>query len=285
MNLRMAERQPQLVFELAAARFDDDQSPGAFEDSEKPVDGEGPERDRAKEAHLDAFVPQVLYGALGELRRSVACNDDDLGILATEQVITLLGGGHGRVLVVQGHVVLLKLQLGKTDRADQVAPVGAVAEHGPLGDAWDHHLCGQPYLACHLAEVAVTDDHDRVAILEGELERDHGDVEHLLGRCGGKHDGMCVAVAEAAADELDVGLLGSDVAKARASPHDVHEDSRHLGADHVGDALEHQAEARGAGEGHTALACSPGPVHHVDRRNLARPPARRRRRARAAPWP
>ena len=53
-----------------------------------------------------------------------------------------------------------------------------------------------------------------------------------------------VAVAEAAAGELDVRLLGGDVAEAGTAAHHVDEDAGQLGADHVGDALEHQAEAR-----------------------------------------
>ena len=40
-------------------------------------------------------------------------------------------------------------------------------------------------------------------------------VEHLLRRAGRQDDGVGVAVAEAAAGQLDVGLLGGDVARGR----------------------------------------------------------------------
>ena len=171
--------------------------------------------------------------------------------------------------VVQIRVVLLETELGEVDRADQIATVRPVAVHGPLGNPRFDHLAGQRHLACHLPEVAVTDDDDRVAVLEGQLERDHGEVQHLLRSRGCEHDGMRVAVAEAAAHELDVRLLGRDVPETGAAAHDVHEHSRNLGTDHVRDPLQHQAEARGAREGHAALSRAPGAVHHVDRRHLA----------------
>ena len=147
--------------------------------------------------------------------------------------------------------------------------VRAVPVDGPLGDPRPHHLARQLHLPGHLAEIAVAEHHHRVAVLEGELEREHGQVEHLLGRGRGEHDGVGVAVAEASAGELDVRLLGADVTQPGAAPHDVHEDGRHLCPDHVGDPLQHQAEAGGAREGHAALPGAAGAVHHVHGRHLA----------------
>ena len=88
--------------------------------------------------------------------------------------------------------------------------MAAVAVDGPLGNTGDDHAARQTHLSSHLAEIAVADNHDRVAVLEGELEREHRHVEHLLGSCRGKHDGVGVPVAEAPADELDVRLLRPD---------------------------------------------------------------------------
>jgi len=77
-----------------------------------------------------------------------------------------------------------------------------------------------------------------------------------------------VAVAEPAAGKLDVRLLRGDVAQARAAAHDVDEYPWHLGADHVGDPLQHQAEAGRRGEGHGAQAGAAAAVDVVDRRDL-----------------
>ena len=55
---------------------------------------------------------------------------------------------------------------------------------------------------------------------------------------------------------------GADVAEAGAAAHDVDEDAGHLGADHVGDPLEHQAEAGRGGERH-ASAGRPPPQPYI----------------------
>ncbi len=127
----------------------------------------------------------------------------------------------------------------------------------------------QGHLAGHLAEVAVGGDHHRVAVLEGQLEGQLREVEHLLRRGRRQHDGVGAAVAEAAAEQLDVRLLGPDVAQPRAAAHHVDDHPRHLGADHVAHPLQHQAEARRGGEGHAGQAGAAAAVHHVDRRHLA----------------
>src|SRR3970282_288135 len=57
-----------------------------------------------------------------------------------------------------------------------------------------------------------------------------------------------------------------------SGPHHVEEDRGKLDADHVGDALEHQAEAGRAGEGHGRQARAAAAVHVVDGRDLAARP-------------
>ena len=86
---------------------------------------------------------------------------------------------------------------------------------------------------------------------------------------GVEHDAVRVPVAESPARELDVRLLRRDVAEAGAAAHHVHEDARQLGPDHVGDALEHQAEPGRRGEGHRPQPRAAAAVHHVDRGHLA----------------
>ena len=105
----------------------------------------------------------------------------------------------------------LEAGLRQVDRADQVAAVRVVAVDGPLGDARHDHLVGEAHLPGHLAEIAVAEDHHRVPVLERQLERQHGAVEHLLRRGGDEDDPVRVAVTEAAAGQLDVRLLGPDV--------------------------------------------------------------------------
>ena len=157
----------------------------------------------------------------------------------------------------------LEIALREVDRGDDIPAVLGVAVDRPLGYAWLLQGVGQLDLAGHLAQVAVAEDDHRVAVLEAELEGQDGEVQHLLGGGGRQHDGLRVAMAQAVAGQLDVGLLGGDVAQAGPAAHDVHKDAWQLRADHVGDALQHQAEARRGGEGHGGQARAGGAIHHV----------------------
>ena len=80
---------------------------------------------------------------------------------------------------------------------------------------------------------------------------------------------MGIAVSQSATYQLYVSLLGTDATKARTAAHDVDEHSGYFRAHHVGEPFQHQAETRGAGEGHTALSGTASAVHHVDRGDLA----------------
>ena len=60
----------------------------------------------------------------------------------------------------------------------------------------------------------------------------------------GEHDRVGVAVPQAAAAELDVALFRADVPQPRSAAHDVDDHARDLGADHVGQPFEHQAQPR-----------------------------------------
>ncbi len=162
-----------------------------------------------------------------------------------------------------------EIRLAELNGGDEVAPVLPVSPDRPGRKTGLHHVPRKNHLPRHLPEVAVAEEHDGVAVLEGEVERHHREVEHLLRRRRSEGDGVGVAVTETTARELDVGLLGPDVAQTRAAAHDVDEDAGHLGADHVRDPLQHEAEARGRGEGHRSQARPPAAVHHVDRGHLA----------------
>ena len=139
----------------------------------------------------------------------------------------------------------------------------SVAENRPRGNPRLHQARGQRDLPRHLPQGSVAQHYHGVAIAEGEIEGQHREVQHLLRGRGGEDEGVGVAVAEPAAGELDVGLLGRDVAEAGPASHHVHEHARHLGPDHVGEALEHEAEAGRGGEGETASARAPTSVHQV----------------------
>ena len=79
------------------------------EQGQEGVDREGPERDGPEEADLEALVPQLSDGTLGQLRRRVARHEEDVGVVAPVEVGPLLLGGHPVVLLVQADVVLLEI--------------------------------------------------------------------------------------------------------------------------------------------------------------------------------
>jgi len=89
------------------------------------------------------------------------------------------------------------------------------------------------------------------------------------GVAGAKRDGVGVPVAEAAADQLDVRLLGPDATQPWPAAHEVHE--------HAGTSAPTMYEIPSSirlkpgelGESHATLPGTAGAVHHVDRRNLA----------------
>ena len=126
--------------------------------------------------------------------------------------------------------MLLEVVLVEVDRGDEVAAVHLVAPDGPGGKPRLEHLLGKLDLARHLSQVTVAQDDDRVSVLEAQVEREQGQVEHLLRRRGGEDDGVRVAVPESLAGELDVGLLGRDVPETGAASHDVDEDPGDLRA-------------------------------------------------------
>ena len=163
------------------------------------------------------------------------------------------------------------------DRAIRLPRCGRVAADRPRGQAGPDQLRGQPHLARHLAQVAVGDDDDRVAVSEGEVEREHGEVEHLLRRGRGQHDRVRVPVTEPTAGQLDVRLLGPDVAQARARRASRRRTTPGSSAPIM---YEIPSSIRlKPGDEVKVMAGQAGPaapVHHVDCRDLARRPAGRR---------
>jgi hypothetical protein len=243
-ELGVAHSQPQLVLQLPARGLDEDEALSPRKQRRQRLHRERPQGEGTEEPRLHPPLPQGFHRPFRHAGRRVARNEEHFGVLAAKDVGALLAGGHLRVLPVEVEVVLLEVCLVEVDGADQVPAVRAVAPHRPIRPTRLDHLLRQLHLARHLSEVAVAQEDDRVAVLERELEGEHREVQHLLWVRGGEHDRVRVAMSEAAAGELDVGLLGSDVAEAGAAAHHVDEDARHLRPDHVGDPLEHQAEAR-----------------------------------------
>ena len=111
----------------------------------------------------------------------------------------------------------------------------------------------------HLADIAVGHDDDRIAIAVGQLEGQHGEVEHLLHRCRRQHQVAIAAVAAALHHAEVVALLGSDVAQARSAAHHVDDDAGQLRARHVRDAFLHQAQSRAGRCAHHALPAEAAP--------------------------
>ena len=73
----------------------------------------------------------------------------------------------------------------------------------------------------------------------------------------------------AALDGLEIiGLAGLDGSQSGASAGHVHDEGGQFGAGHVGNAFLHEADARGGGGGHDALAGSGAAIDHVDGCNL-----------------
>jgi hypothetical protein len=255
----VAERQAQLVLELSLARLHHEELHPSPQERCEMADGEGPQRERPDQAGPDAALTQPAHRSLGHPRRRVGGHHDHFRVVGQEQVGALLGAGHALVLLVEPRVVRLEVRLGEMDRGDEVCAVGAVAVDGPRRNPRLDHRRGQAHPPGHLAEVAVREHHNGVAVLHRELEGDEGEVEHLLWSGGSEDDGVRVAMAQPAAGELDVALLRPDVAEPRPAPHHVHHDAGNLGSDHVGKALEHQAEAGRRGEGHGTQPAAPQP--------------------------
>jgi hypothetical protein len=116
----------------------------------------------------------------------------------------------------------------------------------------------------HLADVAVGQNVDRVAVFVGEFEGERGEVGHLLDGVG-REDERAVAPVAAAFDDLDViGLFRCDVAESGTAAHDVGDDAGKFRAGEIADAFLHEGDAGSAGCAHGADARGGGAVDHVD---------------------
>jgi len=180
----------------------------------------------------------------------------------------LLVGGKAGVFFVQFAVVGFQVVLGELDGTDQIVPVRAVARDRPRRQSGAAQPGRQPDRAGHLAEVTVAEHDHGIAADEAQFHRAHRKVEHFLRRSRREHNRVGVAVAKPAAGELDVGLLRPEVAKPGTAAHEVDEHTGHLRADHVADSLEHETEARPAGERDGRHPRAAGTIHHIDRRRL-----------------
>ena len=121
----------------------------------------------------------------------------------------------------------------------------------------------------HLADHAVRDDHDGVAVFVGGVESDLHEVDGLLHGGGGEDDETVITVAAALGGLEVVALAGLDGAEAGAAAHDVHDDAGQLGGGYVADALLLEGHAGGGGAGEDARAGAGSAVDHVDGADLA----------------
>ncbi len=121
----------------------------------------------------------------------------------------------------------------------------------------------------HLAYIAVGHDDHGIAVAIGQVEGQHGQIEHFLHGSRSQHQVAIAAMASTFHDAEVVALLGRDVAQSRAAAHDVDDYARQLSAGHVRDAFLHQAESRPGRRAHHALARRRRSVNHVDRRHFA----------------
>ena len=95
---------------------------------------EGPQGEGADEAGLHPASPERLDRSLGHPCRSVAGDQQPLGIVAVERLGSLLGGLHSRVLLVEHLVVGFEIGLVEEDRRDEVPAMVAIAKKSfPLG--------------------------------------------------------------------------------------------------------------------------------------------------------
>ena len=120
----------------------------------------------------------------------------------------------------------------------------------------------------HLADHAVSQNHDGVAVEVGHVKGHADIVRRLLNGRGGVDQMAIVAVAAAAGGLIIVALRRLDGAEAGAAAHHVDDDAGKLRAAQVGDALLLERDSGGGGRGHDALAAAGSAIDHVDRRDL-----------------
>ena len=266
----VAQREPQLVLELPVARLDDDEPPRPLGGAAERVDRERPDRLRAEEPDRMPSARSALT-APSAMRAGVLHATTSVSASSQRKRSARCSAAAMRAYFSMRWRLSASRSVSRRWIEDtRFVRCARVAGDRPARQPRPHERARQLDLAGHLAEVAVGEDDDRVPVAERQLEREHREVEHLLRRRRREHDRVRVAVAEAAAGELQVRLLRADVPEPGPGPHHVHEHARQLRADHVRDALEHQAEARRRRERHRPLPRRARAVHHVDRGDLAR---------------
>ena len=231
---------------------------------------EGPQGNGTEQAHLQPLGAQRLKGGEGDPGRGAVGGDDDLGVLALRLGPADLVLLHQGVFLRQMVVVTVALLRIHVQGVDDVVVVPVLTAGGgpvlggqvPLGDRTPldglHHLANQ----------AVHNHHDGVAVLVGNVKCLLDEVHRLLHIGGGEDQRPVIAVAAAAGGLIVIALAGLNGAQARTAAHAVDDDAGQLGAGDVCNALLFQADAGGGGRGHGPHAGAGGAVHHVDGRNL-----------------
>ena len=120
----------------------------------------------------------------------------------------------------------------------------------------------------HLAEHAVCEDDDRIAVLFCDVEALIDEIRALLnaGRC--KYGDFDVTVVSAACDLQVICLAGLDAADAGAAAGYVQDDQRHFTGGDETDAFLHESKTRGARGNKYAAAARCSAVCHTDGRKL-----------------
>ena len=231
---------------------------------------ERPERDGPDHADPFALVAEALDGALGDTRADAVGHDDHLGVVGEVGLVADLVLLHEAELALELPVLLL-LELGVEDQGvDRLGGPAFGAGDGPgLLVVRRPHETVEVDRLHHLAEDAVAEDDDRVAVLVRQVEGERHDLRQLLHRRGREDDGAVVAVT-AAARGLEVVRLGpGDAPHTGAAAHDVDDDGGQLVGHQVGDALLLEAHAGAARRRHGARSGRRGAEHHVDGGDLA----------------
>ena len=115
-----------------------------------------------------------------------------------------------------------------------------------------------------MAKHAVGQDHNWIAVLEGQLKGPGCEVAHLLDASRCQNDVVVAAVPSSFAGLIVVRLLRPDVAKARSRPADIDNDAGQLCSGDVGYALLLQAHAGTRGSCKHSMTCGCCPVDHID---------------------
>ena len=150
------------------------------------------------------------------------------------------------------------------DGTDQVPARLRRAIHRPIRAARQWAGSMELHRLHHLADVAIRQHEDGIAVAVGQIEGVVGEIGHLLHGVGREHQRAIAAVSAALHHLVIIALLGRDVAQAGSAAHDVRDHAGQFRTGDIADALLHEADPRPAGCGHGADTGRRSPIQHVD---------------------